>query len=1401
MEKNLVTEAERYLASRHRDKRRSQLLRILALVVVFATVYMLILPAVTMSNELECGMEAHEHDESCWIVQEVPAQPKLVCTVGQDGALVLHTHDSRCYDGQGTLVCALPEREFHIHGAECYREHRELICTEPQDLGHTHTAACFAKERGELACGQEESGGGHVHTDACYRQERSDELICGQEEGEEHTHTDACYRMVPVKQELKCPLEEGPDVLDEAGNVMQAGHTHGPECWKTEEELRICGQQESAGHTHTDGCYEWIQRTICTEEERPAGHIHTDACYEISQVLDCQKEELAAHTHGESCYGEDGALICGKTEAVVHQHTDACFAAPEEGLEPVKMLICGKEEHVHGDGCYDLGTREEKIYYCGLEEHEHTMPDCYFEDGELKCTRIEHFHTAACMIPPVKESEGPEESADPEQSQGPLETEEPKQPEATSLEIDKTVQYGPTQMGAVMNIRITGTALVEPGVIELVEPDVPLSWAPVGLTVRRELARPLSLTSFLSSLDPDPDADPAPDPAGAAAPDPAVVPDDSIGPDGGGTDGQQPLEPFFPEEFEESEEDEAFEEPEEAEEPPIAQVDPDEIEVRVDELDLSADEFQTMVEQALEGGLTPFTALKFSAQLPDGREVTLEGCTYEIELTLPQSAVQSLTGLGQVYTVDEPDGEAVEAGTEIMITASAPEDLAEADPTADAIVFEQDAGYAQGTVTASSEEGVVVFSARAGQFPEYTVEYWAMLERAIGKEDAEGKDYDSISFIDTTGDKTGGKTGGNLPQNGTPPEESSVYLYKSGNDMGKIVTKKVEKKIYEPKSQFYNTLEPPTIKELSDEVEPENKTDKKHYKLLKVVVTQPDWTERVYPSDTEMTGEMLEKYFERLSFTNTLEAADDHTIAIVKDTKIKMVYDTTTADDVLYDAMFYDYDISAGVKLNANGEIVTENNKPVYVSGMSGINSVSNYGDQSGAKLTFGNANTKVTERDAMWQKSYYINRRNRLIEEPKTDISFKGCTFGIASTIENGALVYSNGIAAPDLFGEKSGTTIGRYDYDEHDLQFIRNGDTYTLSKVTGTGAVNLEKFWHPQAKYASIWTNDFWPMDNKKDGQKDPMFGAGQQGDTELYFEGADGENDREGNPVSDDAKKHNPYFGMKAQVSFTLPTGYTGPLEYLFYGDDDMWVFLDGKLVCDIGGIHSAVGEYVDLWNYIEKDDQNPHTLTFYYTERGASGSTCWIQFTLPNAVSIPTYSFPNLPVDKGLKIQKSVVSDAAKDHDAVYSFELRLGNSTDTFDVKDSNGVILGSVTAMQDIAKATPFKFELKEGEHIQLVGLNPSVTYSVKELNVPEGCEVSFTVNGTESGQKDGIQSGAINGGASLVCTNTFEPEQYELPETGGAGVTYTVACVPLLAAGCLWYKKKSQREGAEDDT
>lgn len=146
---------------------------------------------------------------------------------------------------------------------------------------------------------------------------------------------------------------------------------------------------------------------------------------------------------------------------------------------------------------------------------------------------------------------------------------------------------------------------------------------------------------------------------------------------------------------------------------------------------------------------------------------------------------------------------------------------------------------------------------------------------------------------------------------------------------------------------------------------------------------------------------------------------------------------------------------------------------------------------------------------------------------------------------------------------------------------------------------------------------------------------------------------------------------HFGLSTSIPFTMteygtidntPDGT--PLEFTFAGDDDVWVYIDGVLVLDLGGIHDSVTGKIDFKNnyitmYATNTSQtcgdwnseavNPslpgnaidigqifnteeregvlaktqekfasegeHTLNIFYLERGRGESNCLIQYNLP------------------------------------------------------------------------------------------------------------------------------------------------------------------------------------------
>ncbi|MBQ9156228.1 MAG: LPXTG cell wall anchor domain-containing protein [Eubacterium sp.] len=172
------------------ENRRLGAYLVLTVLVLFLTILPLSLPAITLGrteNVLDCQYRIHKHSEDCYReIQDEDGQVQKILVCGY-ADYVVHLHDENCYDENGQLVCRLPEIPGHDHDETCYSEETILTCGMEEGDDHQHSESCYETVR-TLICQQDEL---HIHDKDCY--DKDGNLVCGKLQLEEHQHGEACF--------------------------------------------------------------------------------------------------------------------------------------------------------------------------------------------------------------------------------------------------------------------------------------------------------------------------------------------------------------------------------------------------------------------------------------------------------------------------------------------------------------------------------------------------------------------------------------------------------------------------------------------------------------------------------------------------------------------------------------------------------------------------------------------------------------------------------------------------------------------------------------------------------------------------------------------------------------------------------------------------------------------------------------------------------------------------------------------------------------------------------------------------------------------------------------------------------------------------------------------------------
>lgn len=249
-----------------------------------------------------------------------------------------------------------------------------------------------------------------------------------------------------------------------------------------------------------------------------------------------------------------------------------------------------------------------------------------------------------------------------------------------------------------------------------------------------------------------------------------------------------------------------------------------------------------------------------------------------------------------------------------------------------------------------------------------------------------------------------------------------------------------------------------------------------------------------------------------------------------------------------------------------------------------------------------------------------------------------------------------------------------------------------------------------------------------------------------------------DSTGESYAGSGNKLNYGFGMKLEIDFTMDSdgkvkdlsGNRIPATFEFSGDDDVWIFVDGKLALDLGGDHGVAQGKLDF-------SQNKAVVQYVKTLNG--NSTASGAIAEENNYADKDYSNKNAQVSENVNLNVN-------------------GNNSTTFQIDKSNPAKVHKLTIFYEERgmfesnfKAT-FNLEqptvLKTTNQINVDNVNPglqeaaeaaakndSFTFNITDKN---GNSVGSKEYTTQDGQKVSFNgSMTINDGQSATFTKQFD--------------------------------------------
>ena len=197
----------------------------------------------------------------------------------------------------------------------------------------------------------------------------------------------------------------------------------------------------------------------------------------------------------------------------------------------------------------------------------------------------------------------------------------------------------------------------------------------------------------------------------------------------------------------------------------------------------------------------------------------------------------------------------------------------------------------------------------------------------------------------------------------------------------------------------------------------------------------------------------------------------------------------------------------------------------------------------------------------------------------------------------------------------------------------------------------------------------------------------------------------------------------FGMRLGIPFTI-SDKTEDTVFRFSGDDDLWVYVDGKLALDVGGAHGRATGSINFTTG-EVNVDNPYKVTDTGIEKATASS---VQDWIKNLDRSKTHTLSVFYMERGL-----------------YDSNLMIDFNLDAVDLTQKNGLTVTNTMDLSNIQKTL----------HNTVSGImeKDKFTYDVSDLSdttktLFENNSISFGGNGTvtQAEEVDGSKENGIRG-------------------------------------------------------